>query len=61
MKSHITDFYKDGYARVEFCTICSAEGLALQLECVGIKPDKNQMNLFQQISEKNIDSEKERK
>lgn len=55
MKPHITDFYKDGYSKVEFCTVCGAEGLTLRLECVGIEPDKNQMNLFDHTSKKDID------
>lgn len=53
MKPHITDFYKDGFSRIEFCTICSAEGATLQLECVGSEPDRNQMNLF----EKDVDTD----
>jgi hypothetical protein len=60
MKPHTTDFYKDGYSKVEFCTVCGAEGESLQLECVGIEPDKNQMDLFQQTMKKDIDTDKER-
>lgn len=56
MKPHLTDFYKDGWSRVEFCTVCGAEGELLQLECVGSHPDKNQMDLFQ----KDVDTEMER-
>lgn len=56
MKLHIIDFYKEGYSKIEFCTICGAEGETLQLECVGIEPDKNQMDLFK----KDIDTDKER-
>lgn len=59
MKPHITDFYKDGYSRIEFCTICSAEGATLQIECVGNKPDQDQMNLFEHDLKKDIDSENE--
>lgn len=56
MKPHVTDFYKDGYSKVEFCTICGAEGELLRLECVGIEPDKNQLSFF----EKEVDMDKER-
>lgn len=55
MKPHVTDFYKDVYSRVEFCTICGAEGWNLALDCVGIGPDKNQLNLFEQTFEKDVD------
>jgi len=57
MKSHVISFYKDMYSRVEFCTICGAEGQTLQLECVGIAPDKNQLNLFEQTFEKDVDTD----
>lgn len=59
MKQHVTDFYKDGYSKVEFCTVCGAEGEVLRLECVGSKPDPNQLNLFEQTSEKDIDTHEE--
>lgn len=59
MKPHIIDFYKDGYSKVEFCTVCGADGWQLQLECVGSKPDLNQLNLFEQTSEKDIDTREE--
>lgn len=56
MKPHVIDFYKEGYSKIEFCTICGAEGQTLRLECVGIEPDKNQMDLFK----KDIDTDEER-
>lgn len=60
MPQHRIDTYKEGWSRVEFCTICGAEGLNLNLECVGITSDENQPDLFNQVSEKDIDKDMER-
>jgi hypothetical protein len=41
MLRHNTDFYMDGHTTIEFCTVCSAEGLKLQQPCCGfveVKP-----------------------
>ena len=32
-KPHVTDFYMDGFQTVQFCKVCSAEGLALAEDC----------------------------
>lgn len=59
MRQHQIDTYKEGWQRIEFCIICSAEGQELRLECVGILPSKDQLELFSQNTEKDIDTRKE--
>lgn len=55
MKPHRTDFYKDGFIQVEFCTVCGAEGDLLRLECITEEKDENQKDFF----EKEVDKPKE--
>lgn len=55
MKPHRTDFYKDGFSRVEYCTVCGAEGELLRLECITEEKDENQKDFF----EKEVDKPKE--
>jgi len=37
--------YKDGYAVIEYCSVCSAEGLDLLDDCPGNFPDPNKNKL----------------
>ena len=34
-KQHTFDYYMDGHIAVQFCKVCSAEGLKLIEECFG--------------------------
>jgi hypothetical protein len=54
-RQHKTSFYVDGRKKIEFCTVCSAEGDLLRLECIGDVPDKSQSDFFK----KEVDSDKE--
>lgn len=42
MKQNLHDlgFYMDGNVKVEFCRVCSAEGVELNFECPGKYMDK---------------------
>lgn len=45
--AHKIDTYKEGWQRVEYCTVCGAEGLELLEDCPG--PDQKgdeQLELF---------------
>jgi len=44
--SHKTDSYKEGWQRIEFCTVCGAEGLDLQEDCVPLEKEAEQLELF---------------
>lgn len=37
MTTHRISSYKDGWRKIDFCTICGAEGEELLVECVGIE------------------------
>ena len=37
MKMHQISSYVDGWRKIDFCTICGAEGEELIVECVGIE------------------------
>lgn len=54
---HKPSTYPDGWRRVEFCSVCGAEGDELRLECVGnTEPDpleEKLKNLW-----KNVDTKK---
>lgn len=59
MRAHKTSFYMDDHVRVEFCTVCSAEGELLKSECPGQVPpvdNKNQPDFF----DKGVDKSEER-
>lgn len=45
--AHKIDTYKEGWQRVEFCTVCGAEGLDLLEDCQPpVKKDDVQLELF---------------
>jgi hypothetical protein len=48
--------YKDGFAVVEYCRVCSAEGLKLIEDCPGNfpDPDKNKLDGKNQTANKSL-------
>jgi hypothetical protein len=52
MTLHITDFYKDGFSRVEFCKMCGKEGSELKLNCIPIIENDPTIKLVKNYQEK---------
>jgi len=44
--THKLDTYKEGWLKVEFCTVCGKEGRELEEDCVPLKKDEAQLELF---------------
>jgi len=42
---HKIGAYKDGYSVIEYCTVCSAEGIALRDDCPGNFGDQYKKSL----------------
>lgn len=53
MTMHQVSSYVDGWRKIDFCSICGAEGEELLVECVGIENKLKER-------EKDIDTLKER-
>lgn len=43
---HVTETYKDGYRKVEFCVHCGAEGELLHLECIALPTKDDRQKEF---------------
>ena len=53
---HKTAYYFDGYFKVEYCQICSAEDLELQMPCCGgIAPRKKSASEIQREIDDQMD------
>lgn len=61
MRPHSHSTYKEGWLRVEFCTICGAEGQQLFEPCKPPvkKEDDSQFELFSCFTGKKIDRQQE--
>lgn len=46
---HDIDTYKEGWQRIEFCTVCGAEGIDLGEDCVKPEQQEAQLELFQEV------------
>lgn len=54
---HKLSTYKEGWQRIEFCTICGEEGIDLGEECTPSKEqDAIQLELFSEVSPKKVDN-----
>lgn len=43
---HKIDTYKEGWQRIEFCTVCGAEGIDLGEDCTPEEKPEEQLELF---------------
>jgi hypothetical protein len=60
MRPHNLDTYREGWLRIEFCTICGAEGQQLFETCKEVtKKDDTQFELFSCFTGKKIDRKSE--
>jgi hypothetical protein len=57
---HDIDTYKEGWQRVEFCTVCGAEGLDLSEDCSQSQLGNDQLELFSDSYSKKVDKAEER-
>lgn len=52
-RRHVTDYYMDGHVSVEYCKVCSAEGLRLFDDCSG--PIKSGVVYFQDMTKEEFE------
>lgn len=52
---HKIGIYKDGYKLVEYCRVCSAEGIDLGDDCPGNFPDPVKVAYFKNLTKEEFD------